>query len=92
MSAPSPETSIFANDDSSKSAAVSRQARCSAPIAGDQFDLDDDPERQSGDPDGGTGGVGLGEVLGVDGVHGLEVVEIREVDVRLENVVERRPS
>ena len=34
--APSPETSIFANDVSSKSAAVSRQARCSAPIAGDQ--------------------------------------------------------
>ena len=34
--APSPETSIFANDVSSKSAAVSRQATCSAPIAGDQ--------------------------------------------------------
>ena len=34
--APSPLTSIFANDVSSKSAAASRQARCSAPIAGDQ--------------------------------------------------------
>ena len=34
--APAPVTSSFANDDSSKIAAVSRQARCSAPIAGDQ--------------------------------------------------------
>ncbi len=34
--APSPETSIFANEVSSKRAADSRHARCSAPIAGDQ--------------------------------------------------------
>ncbi len=34
--APAPVTSSFANDDSSKSAARSRQATCSAPIAGDQ--------------------------------------------------------
>jgi hypothetical protein len=34
--APGPATSIFANDDSSKSAAASRHAACSAPIAGDQ--------------------------------------------------------
>ena len=34
--APSPETSILAKLVSSKSAALSRQARCSAPIAGDQ--------------------------------------------------------
>ena len=34
--APGPQTSIFANDDSSKIATASRQARCSAPIAGDQ--------------------------------------------------------
>ena len=34
--APSPETSIFAKLVSSKSAAVSRVAPCSAPIAGDQ--------------------------------------------------------
>ena len=34
--APGPEISIFANDVSSKSAALSRHARCSAPIAGDQ--------------------------------------------------------
>ena len=34
--APGPEISIFANDDSSKIAAASRVARCSAPIAGDQ--------------------------------------------------------
>jgi hypothetical protein len=32
---PSPLTSIFANEVSSKSAAASRHARCSAPIAGD---------------------------------------------------------
>jgi hypothetical protein len=35
--APAPTTSIFAKEVSSKSAAVSRQARCSAPIAGDQI-------------------------------------------------------
>jgi hypothetical protein len=35
--APEPATSILANDVSSKSAAVSRVARCSAPIAGDQW-------------------------------------------------------
>src|SRR5262249_29800719 len=34
--APSPATSIFANEDSSNRAADSRQAVCSAPIAGDQ--------------------------------------------------------
>ena len=34
--APGPTTSSFANDDSSKIAAASRHARCSAPIAGDQ--------------------------------------------------------
>src|SRR5207244_7057067 len=34
--APSPEISILANEVSSKSAAVRRQALCSAPIAGDQ--------------------------------------------------------
>ena len=34
--APAPETSIFANEVSSKRAAASRQARCSAPVAGDQ--------------------------------------------------------
>ena len=34
--APSPDTSILANEVSSNSAAASRQARCSAPIAGDQ--------------------------------------------------------
>ncbi len=35
--APGPVTSSFANEVSSKSAAASRQARCSAPIAGDQI-------------------------------------------------------
>ncbi len=35
--APGPVTSSFANEVSSKSAADSRQARCSAPIAGDQI-------------------------------------------------------
>src|SRR5688572_18459509 len=34
--APAPRTSILANDVSSNRAAASRQARCSAPIAGDQ--------------------------------------------------------
>jgi hypothetical protein len=34
--APSPTTSIFAKEVSSNSAAVVRQATCSAPIAGDQ--------------------------------------------------------
>ena len=34
--APGPATSSFANEDSSNSAARSRVARCSAPIAGDQ--------------------------------------------------------
>jgi hypothetical protein len=34
--APGPVTSSLANEDSSNSAAASRQARCSAPIAGDQ--------------------------------------------------------
>ena len=34
--APGPETSSFANDVSSNSAAASRHAACSAPIAGDQ--------------------------------------------------------
>ena len=34
--APGPATSIFANEVSSKSAAASRHATCSAPIAGDQ--------------------------------------------------------
>jgi hypothetical protein len=33
---PAPVTSSFANEDSSNSAAASRHARCSAPIAGDQ--------------------------------------------------------
>ena len=34
--APGPLTSIFANEVSSNSAAASRQAACSAPMAGDQ--------------------------------------------------------
>ena len=35
--APGPETSSFANEVSSNSAAASRQAACSAAIAGDQW-------------------------------------------------------
>ena len=35
--APAPDTSSFANEDSSNSAAVARHARASAPIAGDQW-------------------------------------------------------
>ena len=49
----------------------------------DQFDFDQNIFGEAGDFDGGAGrgwGAGGGQMLGVDGVHGREVVEVFEED------------
>src|SRR5580765_379083 len=53
-----------------------------------EVDLDAGPQRQGGHSDGGAGGKGLAEMPGVDGVHGREVTDAREIHAGTHHIVE----